>query len=316
EEARFALARAYDFADWQALTEFQAAASKPGSEVHRFETAIEATVDGDLAKLSALVQADTGLVRARSIRRMHFDPPVHRSQLLHYVGANGVEGFRQRTPPNATAVAELLLDAGAEVDGLADLYGGKCTTISLTASSCHPANAGVQVAIVETLLDHGAAIDGVGEGEWVSPLATALAFGYADVAEALVRRGARVENVALAAGMGMTEKVAALLPAANALSRHRATALAAQMGKVEALRLLLDAGEDPNRFNPEGNHSHSTPLHQAALAGHLEAVKFLVSRGARADIPDKEYGAAALGWAEHAGRNEVAAYLRALDGPS
>src|SRR6187200_901245 len=61
EEARFALARAYDFADWQALTEFQAAASKPGSEVHRFETAIEATVDGDLAKLSALVQADTGL---------------------------------------------------------------------------------------------------------------------------------------------------------------------------------------------------------------------------------------------------------------
>jgi hypothetical protein len=36
----------------------------------------------------------------------------------------------------------------------------------------------------------------------------------------------------------------------------------------EIVRLLLDAGEDPNRYNPVGGHSHTTPLHQAAGGGH------------------------------------------------
>ena len=45
----------------------------------------------------------------------------------------------------------LLLEAGAEVDALADLYGGQYTTMSMLVSSCHPANAGVQVALVDTL---------------------------------------------------------------------------------------------------------------------------------------------------------------------
>jgi hypothetical protein len=34
---------------------------------------------------------------------------------LHYVAANGVEGYRQKTPKNAVKVAEILLNAGAEV---------------------------------------------------------------------------------------------------------------------------------------------------------------------------------------------------------
>jgi hypothetical protein len=33
---------------------------------------------------------------------------------LHYIGANGVEGERQKTPANAVEVARILLDAGAE----------------------------------------------------------------------------------------------------------------------------------------------------------------------------------------------------------
>ena len=36
----------------------------------------------------------------------------------------------------------------------------------------------------------------------------------------------------------------------------------------QIVRMLLDAGEDPNRYNPVGAHSHSTPLHQAAVGGH------------------------------------------------
>ena len=236
---------------------------------------------------------------------------MHRATLLHYVAANGVEGYRQRTPANAVDVAKMLLHAGAEVDALADMYGGQHTTMSMLVSSGHPAKVGVQVALAETLLDFGAAIEGHGTGEWTSPLMTALAFGYRDTAEALVRRGARVDHIAAAAGLGRVDLVRQLLASASSLDRHRATALAAQHGHVEAVRVLLDAGEDPNRYNPKGNHGHSTPLHQAVWAGHDQVVRLLLERGARLDIKDTIYEGTPLGWAIYGGRTEIAAYLRA-----
>jgi ankyrin repeat protein len=75
--------------------------------------------------------------------------------------------------------------------------------------------------------------------------------------------------------------------------------------------MLLDAGEDPNRYNPKANHGHSTPLHQAALAGHEEVVRLLVARGARLDIKDTIYESTPLGWALYAGREHIVEYLRA-----
>ena len=63
---------------------------------------------------------------ARAIDARHaFQPAGARATLLHYVAANGVEGYRQLTPPNAVAIADALLDAGADVDALADMYGGR-----------------------------------------------------------------------------------------------------------------------------------------------------------------------------------------------
>ena len=80
------------------------------------------------------------------------------------------------------------------------------------------------------------------------------------------------------------DDAARLLPSADAEARHRALSLAAQHGHSEVIRLLLDAGEDPNRYNLEGNHAHSTPLHQAVLTGSEAVVRLLVERGARLDI--------------------------------
>jgi ankyrin repeat protein len=82
---------------------------------------------------------------------------------------------------------------------------------------------------------------------------------------------------------------------------------------VDAVRALLDAGEDPNRYNPPGTHSHSTPLHQAALAGHEEVVRLLIERGARLDIRDVLWQGTPVDWAQHEGRKEMEAYLRALE---
>ncbi|HMF98557.1 MAG TPA: ankyrin repeat domain-containing protein [Vicinamibacterales bacterium] len=309
--ARLAIARWYDFESWDALAEYVEAVTQDGSPVHRFEAAVEAVIDGEIGSLRSLLDADPDLVRARSTRIAPFDPPRHRAMLLHYVAANGVEGYRQRSPKNAVEVARLLLERGAEVDGLANLYGGECTTMSLLVSSTPPAQAGVQVPLVHTLIDFGAAVESRGAGAWTSPLLTALVFGFHDAAIALVSRGARVETLAVAAGLGRRDEARALLPSAPPDERHRALALAAQLGHAEVVRLLLDAGEDPNRYNPKGGHAHSTPLHQAALANHDAVVRLLVERGARLDIPDTIYKGTPLGWAKYAGHMEIADYLRA-----
>lgn len=300
-DARLVVAQEHAFEDWDALTEFTEAVRRDGP-VARFEAAVEAVVDGDVGALRSLLREHPELARARSTRR-------HHATLLHYVAANGVEGERQRTPPDAVEIARLLLDAGAEVDALADMYDARCTTLSMLVSSSHPARAGLQIPLAGTLLDYGAALEGPGTS-WQSALLTALVFGFPETAEALVRRGAPVESLPAAAGLGRLEDAERLLPAADGTARHQALALAAQLGRAEVVRLLLDAGEDPNRLNPEGFHAHATPLHHAALEGHLAVVRLLVERCARPDIRDEIYRGTPRDWAEYGGRTAIAEWLR------
>jgi ankyrin repeat protein len=310
DDARLALARAYEYLDWPKLREHVEAMQQPGP-VRRFEQAVEAVIGGDVDTLRRLVAEDPDLVRARSTRACCFDPPVHRATLLHYLAANGVETYHQKSPPNAVEVAKVLLDAGADPNALQDSYGGQNTTMSMLVSSTPPREAGVQVPLVEILIDYGATIGPSGRGAWTSPLETALVFGMHDAARALVRRGAAIETLAAAAGLGRLDVVRQMLPGADAPDRHRALALAAQSGHADIVGALIDAGEDPNRFNPPGTHSHAQPLHQAVAAGHLEVVKLLIARGAKLDTKDTTFKSTPLGWAEYCGQPEIASYLRA-----
>ena len=100
-DAQLGLARWYDFQDWDRLVDYVESVRQPGSRRHRFEHAVEAVIDGDIATLKQLLREDRDLVRSRSTRVTHFDPPVHGATLLHYLAANGVEGYRQRSPRNA-----------------------------------------------------------------------------------------------------------------------------------------------------------------------------------------------------------------------
>lgn len=316
DDARLAVARGYSFRDWETLTTLVTESATEGSPVRAFESAAEAVITGDHEALGTLLRADPQLVHARSSRVTCHDPAVHGATLVHYLAANGIEGYRQLSPPNAVPIARMLLDAGAEPDALAGMYGGQCATLSMLVSSSPPADAGVQVPLLHVLVDYGADVNGAGVATaWVSPMLTALVFGFGDAALALEARGARVTELEAAAGLGRAADCAAMLPTATPLSRHRALALAAQLGHADVVRLLLDAGEDPNRFNPDGYHSHGTPLHQAALAGHLPVVRVLVERGARLNIEDGLWKATPLGWARHSGQGEVAAYLAAQAAP-
>jgi ankyrin repeat protein len=315
DEALLALARSYDFADWQRLAELVEAVRQPASPVARFERAVDAVIDGEVATLRQLLQDDPELVRARSTRVTHFDPPVHGAMLLHYVAANGVEGYRQRSPKNAAEVVTILLDAGADPDALCDSYGSRCTTMALLVSSTPPARAGVQVPVLNVLIDRGASVGPRGEGHWTSPLMTALVFGFTDAARALVERGAPIDTLAAAAGLGRADDVRRMLPSASADDRHRALALASQLGHSGVVGVLLDAGEDPNRYNLPGTHAHSPPLHQAIAAGHLEVVKVLVERGARLDLKDTIYHGTPLAWAKYCDKPAIAEYLTSLGAP-
>ncbi len=70
------------------------AVTRKSSQVSKFEAAADAIVKGDIATLERLLRKEPELIRTRSTRE-------HRATLLHYVSANGVEGYRQETPKNA-----------------------------------------------------------------------------------------------------------------------------------------------------------------------------------------------------------------------
>jgi hypothetical protein len=153
--AQFVIARSHGFGSWPKFVAHLRALEVENSSVSRFEAAADAIVSGDAATLNRLLREDPELIRQRSLRE-------HGASLLHYVSANGVEGYRQRTPDNIVEIAEILLDAGAEVDRTANVYGGGCTTLGLAATSLHPELAGVQQALLETLLAYGARLDFAG----------------------------------------------------------------------------------------------------------------------------------------------------------
>src|SRR6266852_5255967 len=127
-DARAIIAREHDFESWDQFAAVAKAMKDARSPVAQFEAAVDAIIVGDIATLKRLLRANPSLVRARSTR-------IHHSTLLHYVGSNGVEGFRQRTPKNIVRVAEVLLDAGADINAPADMYGGGSDTLGLAATS-------------------------------------------------------------------------------------------------------------------------------------------------------------------------------------
>lgn len=286
-DAQFLIARAHSFQDWHEFANHVEQVSRKDADAHQFEAGADAVVNGDLSTLMSLVRQNPDLIRARSARE-------HRATLLHYVAANGIEDFRQRTPLNAVAIARFLLEAGAEVDALANTYGGgkAQTTMNLLVSSTHPAEAGLQAALAETLLDFGAAINGLEDDG--SPLMTALAFGYINSAEALARRGARVDNVIAAAALGRVDLVRSFvldesrirsslvglywLRLSNDPKEHleRALVWACACGRTAVVESLLAHGVDPAAKDSDG----MTGLHCAAGRGHMDIVKLLLQRGA------------------------------------
>jgi hypothetical protein len=254
-----------------------------------FRLAVDLLDAGDVAGLRAHLAAHPALARQRVLFEggNYFRNP----SLLEFIAENPIR--HGKMPKNIVEVAKVILDSEVEPSALNE-------ALVLVVTGRVPRECGMQVPLINLLCDSGAETDGA--------LQAAAAHGEFEAARALIALGARV-TLPIAAALGKLDDAVRLLPRADERDRHLALALAAQFGHVEIVRLLLDAGEDPNRYNPPGGHSHSTPLHQAALAGHEAVVRLLVERGARLDLKDVLWHGTPAGWARYAGRTQLAEYL-------
>jgi len=290
-QAQFALAREHGFASWPKFTRHIEGLVRAHSPLSAFEAAVDAIGGGDLATLERLLRGNPTLVRARSMRE-------HRSTLLHYVSANGVEGFRQKTPKNIVQITKRLLKAGADVNAESDAYAGRSTTLGLTATSCHPEAAGVQLSLMELLIDHGAIIDGP---DGASTVNSCLHNDRGEAAEFLANRGARLDLEG-AAGVGRLDVVksffkddGSLMPPATQNQMNAGFAWACEFGRIRVVDFLLQKGMDAAaKLTPQGGE---TGLHWAAYAGHADIVSLLLERGAPVDVEDKRHKGTPLDWA-------------------
>jgi ankyrin repeat protein len=80
---------------------------------------------------------------------------------------------------------------------------------------------------------------------------------------------------------------------------------AAKRDRPDAIALLLDLGAPLEIHDKTGKRA----LHEAAYNNALQAVRFLVEKGAEIDPRESIYGATPIGWAAHANRTEIVGFL-------
>ncbi len=273
----------------------------------KFHPAIAAILGGDLDELSSLISNDPSLATARS--------SCSHPTLLQCLTLDAIN------VPNKVGMAKVLVEAGAEVNG------------PLVAAASMD-----NVEVAAALLDAGAALDGT--GNW-SPLEEALYWGQHDTAKLLLERGASVNNLRTAAGLGRVDLIErffdgdnSLRPEAGKVSwpfgdlkmkrteqlgwRHtrqdivnNAFVYACMHNEIEAARLLLEKGAELNTIPPGFDYA-GTGLHHAAVNGHREMVAFLIQNGADPTIKDTKVGGTPSEWADHGGHSELKKYLDGL----
>jgi ankyrin repeat protein len=273
--AQFVIARSFGFTSWPRLVKHLEEMAHRRSPVSEFEAAADAIVCGDLKTLKELLARNPNLTQQRSTRE-------HRATLLHYTSANGVEGYRQKTPQNIVEIAKLLLESGADVDAEADVYGGGSTTLGLAATSLHPELAGVQEALLQLLLDHGARIEkpnlaGNGQGAIIACLAN----GRRRAAVFLAARGASL-NLESASGVGRLDVVkthfrtdGTLIPPVTKRELQAGFLWACMYGYEDVAAFLLEHGAELRNAADTG----ASGLHWAAGGGHVGIIKRLLDFG-------------------------------------
>lgn len=280
----------------------------------KFYPAIAAIKAGDADGLRFLVEKDRTLATARSSKS---HPTLLQCVVLEAVNL-----------PNQIEMAEILIDAGAEIN--------------------EPLVAAASIGNVEAaaaLLDAGASINGT--GGW-SPLEESLYWGNDGVTNLLLERGAAIHNLRTASALGRVDLVEGLfendgtlkpeagkidwpfgdLVASNLDSPikaelkakvdawsndqkniiNNAFLYACMHNRMEVVKFLLAKGADVNAIPPGFDYS-GTALHYAALRGHKAMVDFLLQNRADPNIEDSKVHSSPAGWAAYGGYEDLKGYL-------
>jgi ankyrin repeat protein len=263
-----------------------------------FRAAVTAIHRGDAGGLARLLDAEPRLLRERIVEpecyRESDRPQYFRDPKLFWFIANNPT-LMKVMPANMVAVAEVMIARGVEP---ADLD----YALELTMTSSPAREQELQGPLIDVLLRAGAtptahAIDITLAHRELAPIQALLDTGYPMTAS-------------IAAAMGRTQRLSALLRTASADEIQTALGMAAINGQNEAARMALDAGADPNGFLP--THRHCLPLHTATLDENLELMALLIARGARTDIRDTLWNSTPLGWAMHQGKEKARAFLETV----
>ncbi len=284
----------------------------------KFHPAIVAIRSGNLEQFKTLVAADPSLATSRSSKSHPTllqcvaldgkDKPnnVEMAAILIDAGAELNEPLIAAASINNRAVAELLLDRGAAIDGT----GGW--------SPLEEALYWNSQDVIALLLERGAKVQN---------LRTAAGLGRADLIENYFNVDGSLKPEAgkidwpwrdletIASSNHDAAGKQSLANRVNAWSQDRqgivnnAFVYACMHGHIDAAKLLLDKGAEINTI-PGGFDYAGTGLHYAALNGHRAMVEFLLNYGADRNVKDTKVGSTAAGWAEYGGHPELLDLLR------
>jgi ankyrin repeat protein len=249
----------------------------------KFHPAIVAIKAGDLEGLKALVSDDPTLATGRSSRS--------HPTLLQCLALEAIE------VPNQVELAQVLVNAGAELN-----------EPLVACGSCDNPD------VAAFLLDRGAAIDGL--GGW-SPIEEALYWNSGKTLDLLLRRGASIANLRIAAGLGRTDVIenffdqnGKLKPEAGKINWPWG-----DLGGIAAsscnsgVKTML--AEKVASWSNDPQSIVDNAFVYACMHGHIEAAKLLLQKGASLNaIPAGfDFSGSGLHYAALNGHRSMAEFL-------
>ncbi|HKY42270.1 MAG TPA: ankyrin repeat domain-containing protein [Pyrinomonadaceae bacterium] len=249
----------------------------------KFHPAMKAIKADDLEKFKTLVAEDPSLATSRSTRS--------HPTLLQCVVLDG------KDKPNNVEMAKVLIDAGAELNE---------PLVAAASIDNNPA--------AELLLDRGAAIDGT--GGW-TPLEEALYWNSKNVLALLLERGAKVQNLRTAAGLGRTDLIenyfnedATLKPEAGGINWPWGDleTIANSNHPAKGKQSLSDR---VNSWSQDRQGIINNAFVYGCMHGHIDAAKLLLDKGAEINaIPGGfDYAGTGLHYAALNGHRAMVEFL-------
>ncbi len=222
----------------------------------KFHPAMAAIAAGDLERFKTLIAEDPSLATSRSTRS--------HPTLLQCLVLDG------KDKPHHLEMVQALIDAGADLNE---------PLVAAASMNNRPA--------AELLLDHGAAIDGT--GGW-TPLEEALYWNSKDVTALLLERGAKVQNLRTAAGLGRGDLIESYFNADGSLKPEAGKinwpwgdlqSIACSNLNASVKQSLTDHGSS---WSQDQQGIVNNAFVYACMHGHIDAAKLLLEKGAEINV--------------------------------